>query len=90
MFGKVYVVLLRKHAETIIIGHSIKELRYSFVATATENIIEQFRRIQNFVISKQGSLKFITVPVYSAIRYNSYLGHPHAESFEATDKSIKE
>ena len=66
------------------------DLRYSSVGTATENIIEQFRRIQNFVISKQGSLKFITVPVYSAIRYNSYLGHPHAESFEATDKSIKE
>lgn len=47
-------------------------MRYNSLGAATTNILEQFDRFKNFVISKQGFLKFITIPVYSAKLYNSY------------------
>lgn len=66
------------------------ELRYNSLGAATTNILEQFDRIKNVVISKQGFLKFITIPVYSAKLYNTYLGHPNPENFETTDKFLIE
>lgn len=67
------------------------ELRYNSLGAATTNILEQFDRFKKVVISKQSSLKFITIPVYSAKLYNFYLGHPNPENFEAcTDKFLIE
>lgn len=64
--------------------------RYQEFGEATNKILEQFDRIKDFIFQRQGTIKFICIPPYSASIYNRYRRHRHPERFQTTDDFIKE
>ena len=64
------------------------DIRYSTEGKATRKLIEQYQELKDFVFSKQGTIKFITLPTYSTVIYNKNKKHKKPEKFESSDSKI--
>lgn len=64
------------------------DVRYATEGEATRKIIKQYHKLQEFVFSKQGTVKFITIPTYSSVLYNKNKNHKQPDKFERSDKKI--